>query len=121
MLIPKNTGTINEIVQKIGLGGDPQGGYPQTTSKYLCLKYLLTAKNTGTLAWAIQKIVFWGVHVEGGLSEVVPPNSVKVFASKYVLIWKYIGTVNQVAQEIGFWGVPKGGLAPPNYVKMFVC
>ena len=30
---------------------DPRvGPYPQTTPKYLYLKYLLTAKNTGTLA-----------------------------------------------------------------------
>ena len=105
--------------------GDLWGGrYPQTTSKYLYLKYLLTAKNTGTRAWAIHKIGFRAVRLEGGLSEVVPPNSVEIFASKYLLIWKYTGTVNKVVQKIGFWGSilggPQGGLAPPNYVKMFV-
>ena len=75
--------------------GDPRGGrYHQTTSKYLYFKYLLTARNTGTLAWAVQKIGFRGVHLEGGLSEAVFLNSVKLFSSKYLLIWKYIGTVN---------------------------
>ena len=68
------------------LGGSPRGRYTQATSKHLYLKYLLTAKYEDTLAGAIQRIVFWEVHLEGGLSEVVSPNSVKIFASKYLPI-----------------------------------
>ena len=30
-------------------------------SKYLSVKYLLISKQTGTLAWAVEKIDFWGV------------------------------------------------------------
>ena len=81
-------------LKEVVLGGFPQGPYPQSTSKYLYLKYLVAAKNTGTRAWAIQKNSFLGVHLEGGLSGVVPTNSVKIFASKYLLVWKCTGTVN---------------------------
>ena len=53
--------------------GDPRGGrYPQTTSKHLYLKYLLTAKNTGTLARAIQKIGFWGSIWKGASAKWYP-------------------------------------------------
>ena len=37
---------------------------PQTMSKYLSVKYLLIAKKTSTLAYAVQKIDFGGFPVE---------------------------------------------------------
>ena len=37
-----------------------RGWYPQTMSKYLSPKCLLISKETITLAFAIQKIDFWG-------------------------------------------------------------
>ena len=79
-MISKNNGTVNEVVQKIGFGEDPRGGrYPQTTSTYLYLKYLVTAKNTGTLAWAIQKFSFWVVHLEGASAGWYPQTLLKYF------------------------------------------
>ena len=35
---------------------------PQTMSNYLCVKYLLIAKTTSTLAWAVEKRIFGGPH-----------------------------------------------------------
>ena len=40
---------------------DPGAWYPQTMSKYLSLKHLLTSKKkTIGLALAVEKIYFWG-------------------------------------------------------------
>ena len=89
-------------------------GSSQMMSKHSSLRYLLKIKKKNILVWANQKTDFWevcfgGVRLEGGLSEVVLPNSVKIFASKYLPIWKYTGTVNYVVQKIVFWGVYLGG------------
>ena len=91
--------------------GNPRGGwYPQKPwSKYLCPKDLPTEKNTGILAWAIQKIVFFGVHFERDPGGVVAPNYVRIFASKLLLMSKYTGTINQVIKKFGFWGSILGG------------
>ena len=40
--------------------GVPGGWHPKTISKYFSIKYLLISKQTGTLAWAVQKIDIWG-------------------------------------------------------------
>ena len=47
--------------------GVPDGVAPPnySTSKYLSVKYLLISKKSSTLAWAIQKIDFWGPILGG--------------------------------------------------------
>ena len=61
--------------------------YPQTKSKYLSLKYLMTSKNTGLICYAVQKLIF-GVAILGGPKRVLPPNYVKVFVSVLFLDFK---------------------------------
>ena len=81
--------------KELVLGGIQEGSDSPKPRQNICVWNIYwQQKNTGTLAWAIQKIGFWGVHLEGGLSGVVPVNSVKLFASKYLLIWKNIGSTN---------------------------
>ena len=66
--------------------------------------------------WAPHAIVHW---VWGGpWGGVAPPNMSKYLSVKYLLISKQTGTLSQAVQKIDLWGVQ---LAPPNYVKTFVC
>ena len=48
--IKKTLASKIKSLKRLVLGDHRGGRYPQTTSKYLHRKYLLTAKNTGTLA-----------------------------------------------------------------------
>ena len=57
---------------------------PQTMSKYLSVKYLLISKQTDTLAYAVQKIDFCGVHFGGWH----PLAMLKYFSVNYLHIKK---------------------------------
>ena len=74
-------------------GGFPSGAIPPNHAKIFVSEIPTDSNKHWHPSLSHSKIWFLGVHLEGGLSEVVPPNSVKLFASKYLLIWKYTGTV----------------------------
>ena len=74
-------------------GGSPSGAIPPNHAKIFVSEIPTDSNKHWHPSLSHSKIWFLGVHLEGGLSEVVPPNSVKLFASKYLLIRKYTGTV----------------------------
>ena len=94
-------------------------------SKFLSVKHLLISKQTGSLSWAIEKIDFWGVHFGGSPGRWHPQTMSKYLSVTYLIISKQTGTLSWAIQKIDFWGsiwgIPGGKVAPPNYVKIFVC
>ena len=105
-------------------GGSPGGWHPQTMSKYLSVKYLLISKKSRTLPWAVQKTDFWGVHLGGPWGVGIPKLCQNICLLNIYWYQKKVELYLEPFKKLIFggsiWGVP-GGVAPPNYVKIFVC
>ena len=56
---------FKKLILGVHLGESPGGWHPQTTLKYLSVKYLLISKKSSTVAWAVQKMDFWRPHLGG--------------------------------------------------------
>ena len=74
----------------------------------------------------MKKLIF-RASVYGVLGGVIPPNSVKLIASEISTDIKNTGIVSLVVKKLDFGGstlgAPRGGggVAPSNYVEVFVC
>ena len=105
LLISKKLVSYLEPFQTLSLegvfGGVSRGGYPQTMSKYLSVKYLLISNNTDTPGKAIQKSDFrgsiWGVPGDLPLRDPkrwCPQIMSKYLFVKYLLISKNTSTLS---------------------------
>ena len=68
---------------------------------------------------SLSKIDFWG-SLGGSPGGWHPQTMSKYFFVKYLLISKQTGTQVELSKKLIYGGIPQG-VAPPNYVKIFVC
>ena len=102
--------------------GVPGGGGTPWLCQNICLLNICWyQKKSRTLAWAIQKIDFWGVHLRRSRGRWHPQTMSKYLSVEYRLISKKTSTLAWAVQKIDFLGphfggIP-GGVAQKNFER----